>query len=222
LPSLSYIRKGRTILAELGSCCSLLLLSVANKWHQICTDASSVGNRTFQDVILSVAEDDAFRPVLLTATAVLENGESGEAVSNTVVSTIMKGNKTLRGLKELAQELYPEEEWPYGDGGMDIIKLAEAHFTSDTCDGARKSIREIQKKVSEAFIAAAKQTIDEWMSLAPSGVSSAAYIPYASDHPKVSPKMHTIRCHNHLRNVWEANVIKACNAVRGRVEATLY
>ena len=150
LPSLSYIHKGRTILKIIAESCSVLQLAKANKWKQLCTDATSVGNIKFQDIIISIAEDDVFKPVVLTAATILEDGETAEATCTSIVSAIENSGKHLSGIKEVMKHYFPEEYRNYHipeDSEMTMAKLVEAFLTSDNCDVARKTTRCLHAEV---------------------------------------------------------------------------
>ena len=202
-------------------CCNGLLNFITvkkGKWEQLCTDATSVGNVCMQDVILSISEDDALKPIVLTAATILENGESAEATCDSVTSAIVDNSRHLTGLKEVLKYYYPNKIYYIPDESeMSMAKLVNAHLTSDTCDPARATIRKLKDEVINASRRAhrSEQEIrNEWADLAPLIFGKGSIVPpftFLTELPAFI-NVFTTRCWNHLRNVWFGNVTKSLTA----------
>ena len=81
---------------------------------------------------------DVFKPVVLIAATVLENGESAVAVRDTILSTINDSGEILAGLKETIERESPDYDHGIPEKHeMTIRKLVNGHTTTDTCKAAQ-------------------------------------------------------------------------------------
>lgn len=61
LPSIWTIRRARTVLLVIVQTLSAYRLAKADKWHQVFTDATSRRQVTFQNLVISIEEDELFK-----------------------------------------------------------------------------------------------------------------------------------------------------------------
>ena len=61
LPSIWTIRRARTVLLVIVQVLATYRIGKANKWVQLFTDGTSRRQNAFQDLIISIEEDDMFR-----------------------------------------------------------------------------------------------------------------------------------------------------------------
>lgn len=153
MPSLSYIRRCRSILLTVTKTIASLRLSKAKQWSQMFSDATSIQLVPFQDIIFSLQESDVFKPVVLSAAAVLENGETADAVRDTVLTTIQESGDLLTGLTEVIEREHPEyiHNIPKSHE-MTIGKLYDGFVTTDTCPAATKFNHSMQDSVIKGNI----------------------------------------------------------------------
>ena len=103
------------------------------------TDATSIAQVPLKDIILSLKDHDIFQPIVLSAATVLQNGETANAVIDTILTTIQDSGELLSGFKDVV-----EGDFPGFDHGipekheMTVGKLLNAHITTNMCLPAQK------------------------------------------------------------------------------------
>ena len=151
LPHLRYIQHLRQVLHVLGEALGALQLSSTLRWDELLTDASSIRRLPIQAILLTYRDQlrDRKRIVALGGGgAVLENGESTPAVLETIRSTILNSGEHLEGLKQVAEELYPEYDHKIKDKmDMKMSKLLGGTVVTDSCNGAHSLSEEVKKSV---------------------------------------------------------------------------
>lgn len=216
LPTMSYMRRCRRILMIVAKVCSILLAAREEKWHQICTDATSVGNVAFQYVVLSISENEIFRPIVLTATTILENGETAQATCDTITLAIIDSGTYLKGVSTVKDHYFPDGTYCIPDElAMSMSKLMGAHFTSDTCNAAKDTITKLHQVAIQAGETARKDDIQmsrEWQLPlvqlpAPPSFPLERLPPFTPLLPLVT---YVARCWNHLKNVGCGTMTKGC------------
>ena len=197
-PGSKLINKCRTTMKVMAEVCAVIELARADAWGQLFTDASSVGNVKLQDIILDIAENGAFRPIILAAGTVLKDGEGALATCNTVCSTIENSGTHLSGLSSVMTRMYPEKVLEYDlpkEKEMTMAKLIEGHLSSDNASAATATIERIADKVTAA--ATTLRTLEE------TDRETAGLPPLPVGAPLT---VYRKRCWNHLRCTWVDNV----------------
>ena len=142
LPSKGYIRRCHTILRIVGETLTSYWLAKQEKWKQLFTDRTSRRQVALQNLIVSVVEDDSFKPLVLSSAIILE-GESSEQQCAAVTETIQRGGIRLHRWAQKMEKMYPTiiHDIPPASA-MNIGKLGyNGAVTSDTCNSARKTRR---------------------------------------------------------------------------------
>ena len=84
LPSLNYVRQCRVILQGLNTTLSALQLANAAEWSQLFTDGTSRRQIAFQDLVISVIENDKLNPVIVSSCMYLEDESSDMQVKSII------------------------------------------------------------------------------------------------------------------------------------------
>jgi hypothetical protein len=84
LPSLSFVRKCRTVLRVIGETLTAYRLAKAEGWEQLFTDGTGRRQVAMQNLVLSVIEDDVLYPLILSSSIILED-ETSEKQCNAVL-----------------------------------------------------------------------------------------------------------------------------------------
>ena len=110
LPSISTVRKGRTILD--GACTTLAAykLAKADTWKQLHNDGTSRRQVSVQNLIVSLTtEDGKLDPVLLT-TSIIPTNETSEVVCDSIIDAISRKGELLTQWKDMYVALYGEDD----------------------------------------------------------------------------------------------------------------
>ena len=180
LPSISTVRKGRTLLDGVCSTLAAYKLAKADTWKQLHTDGTSRRQITVQNLIVSLkTEDGKLDPVLLT-TSILAENESSEVVCDSILDTISRKGELLTQWKDMYVALYGEDDTDHDippAESLCITKMADhGTITTDTCNGARKIARLLKSAIEEKCV--------------------------ANDMTEDQIYIFVLDCWNHLRNVW--------------------
>ena len=84
LPSLNYVRQCRVILQGLNTTLAALRLANATEWSQLFTDGTSRRQIAFQDLVISVVEDNRLDPVIVSSCMYLEDESSDMQVKSII------------------------------------------------------------------------------------------------------------------------------------------
>ena len=187
LPSISTVRKGRTLLDGVCSTLAAYKLAKADTWKQLHTDGTSRRQITVQNLIVSLkTEDGKLDPVLLS-TSILAENESSEVVCDSILDTISRKGELLTKWKDMYVALYGEDDTDHDippAESLCITKMADhGTITTDTCNGARKIARLLKSAIEEKCV--------------------------ANDMTEDQIYIFVLDCWNHLRNVWIGEMNKA-------------
>ena len=185
VPSISYVRRCRTILRIVGETLASYRLAKAEDWEQLFTDGTSRRQSALQNLIIGIKEDGQLRNIALSSSIILA-GETSEEQVDAISEMISKGGERLKRWAKVIAERYPgyQHDIPE-DCGMDIGKLSSGGgLNSDTCNAARKTRRILVSKIKEA----------------------------ATELNRECGNVLEVDCWNHLRNVWLGGMTKALSS----------
>ena len=151
VPSISYVRRCRTILRIVGETLASYRLAKAEDWEQLFTDGTSRRQSAIQNLIIGIKEDGQLRNIALSSSIVLP-GESSEEQFDAILEMLSKGGDRLNRWAQVCEERYPgyAHDIPK-DCGMNLRKLSSGgSVNTDTCNAARKTRRILVSKIKQA------------------------------------------------------------------------
>ena len=95
LPSEMYIRQYRTVIRIIGETLTAYRGARASMWQHLFTDGTSRRQIAFQNLIISITENDDLRPLTLSSTIILEGGSSEQQQSD-ILDMITRGGQRLQ------------------------------------------------------------------------------------------------------------------------------
>ena len=99
------------VLHTLGEAIGVIQLSEFDNWDQLFTDSTSVQRLGIQGLIITAydcRDGTTNKCVLGGGGIVLENGETAEAVCDSIKSTILNSGQHLNGISKVVKDLYPD------------------------------------------------------------------------------------------------------------------
>ena len=206
IPSINYIRRGRSVLAVFNETMSAMKLAIAESWDQLCTDATTRRQIPFTALIIGLLGDDSLEQVIVSS-CILTDDETADAQAEGIIKkvrlcgsvrlaflSICFSNLTifctiiqLESLKirlirlaEVLETLHPglSDKLVPSPMGIDLNKLKKGGvITTDTCNTAQKVRRVLVQTIKDV-----------------TGEDGDIF---------------EFDCMNHLRNVWFGGMEKA-------------
>ena len=100
LPSIWTIWRARLVLLVIIQKLAAYRLAKANKWEKLFTNATSQRQVTFQNLVISVEEDDVYKP-LLVSICIFPEDEISETVCQSIIYTLKEKYLMLDRWKEI-------------------------------------------------------------------------------------------------------------------------
>ena len=140
LPNIWTVRRACSVLLvvvqTLAACC----LAKAEKWGQLFTDGTSRRQLLFQNLVISLKEDDMFQPLLLSSCMFPED-ETSETLCLSIVETIKEKAKLLERWRTMHENNFGLDHDILLAEELDLGKLGcgcGGVVMTDTCSVARK------------------------------------------------------------------------------------
>ena len=139
VPSVSWIRRCRTILRIIGETLASYRLAKAEDWKQLFTDGTSRRQSAIQNLIIGIKEDNMLQNIVLSSSIILK-GETSEEQFNAISTMIDRGGNRLKRWIEVCKKEYPFYKHSIPENlGMNIGKrLSGGTVNSDICNAVRK------------------------------------------------------------------------------------
>ena len=106
VPSVSWIRRCRTILRIIGETLASYRLAKAEDWKQLFTDGTSRRQSAIQNLIIGIKEDNILQNIALSSSIILK-GETSEEQFNAISAMIDRGGDRLKRWAEVCEWEYP-------------------------------------------------------------------------------------------------------------------
>ena len=87
IPSINYIRRGRSVLAVFNETMSAMKLAIAESWDQLCTDATTRRQIPFTALIIGLLGDDSLEQVIVSS-CILTDDETADAQAEGIIKKV--------------------------------------------------------------------------------------------------------------------------------------
>ena len=87
IPSINYIRRGRSVLAVFNETMSAMKLAMAESWDQLCTDATTRRQIPFTALIIGLLGDDSLDQVIVSSCS-LTDDETADAQAEGIIKKV--------------------------------------------------------------------------------------------------------------------------------------
>jgi hypothetical protein len=87
IPSINYIRRGRSVLAVFNETMSAMKLAIAESWDQLCTDATTRRQIPFTALIIGLLGDDSIEQVIVSS-CILTDDETADAQAEGIIKKV--------------------------------------------------------------------------------------------------------------------------------------
>ena len=149
LPSLSTIRRGRTVLHVVVTTLAAYRLAKKESWKQLFTDGTSRRQSAKQNLSIAIqSEEGRFIPVLLDTNILPENEESNTILAAIFRTVEMKGILLTRWI-EMHERMFEaaSHDIPLADK-LSLVKLGNhGIITTESCNDARKLDKNIGRNI---------------------------------------------------------------------------
>jgi hypothetical protein len=87
IPSINFIRGGRSVLAVFNETMSAMKLAIAESWDQLCTDATTRRQIPFTALIIGLLGDDSLDQVIVSS-CILTDDETADAQAEGIIKKV--------------------------------------------------------------------------------------------------------------------------------------
>jgi len=141
LPSLSFVRRCRTILVITCQLTAVYRLAKAPKWGTIHTDGTSRRQVAILNLIITILEnegDPEYIPIL-ASTSIIPEDETAVTQEDAILTFLDERKDWLERWKDVIERQYPNFEHDINPDGIDLVKMGSGgNVMTDGCNTARK------------------------------------------------------------------------------------
>ena len=162
LPSLSFIRRCRTILVITCQLTAVYRLAKAPKWGTIHTDGTSRRQVCILNLIITILEERGepnFIPIL-ASTSILPEDETAITQEDAIITFLEERKEWLGKWKEVIERDFPDFVHDIDPDGLDLVKMGSGgNVMTYGCNTAQKLNRLLVATIKAHFIERQGQSV---------------------------------------------------------------